>query len=163
MWKRTAYFSAGSLSLALGIAGLFLPLLPTTPFLLLSSYCYVRSSPTAHYWLIHHPWFGPSIRDWEERHAVRRSVKVLAVLMVGAVVTATWIYRRETLPIPVAVTVLATIGLTVVWWLPVASGRSVLETTLAISPVSCSAGHAARELNTDNQCHVDQEGDEENR
>lgn len=70
---------AGLVSLALGIIGIFLPILPTTCFLLLSTYCFARSSPRLHGWLLNHRWLGPRIRLYMEHHAVTFRTKVVAL------------------------------------------------------------------------------------
>ena len=79
-------FAGWLLCLALAVAGLLLPLVPTTPFLLLAAWFAARSSQRLHRWLIHSPGFGPILRDWEARGAVRRREKIVAtVLMVGLI------------------------------------------------------------------------------
>lgn len=89
--KRALLLSAGFVSLAVGILGIFLPLLPTTPFLLLSAACFARSSERFHRWLLGHPRLGPPIRDWQERGVIRLWAKMLATLMLvpGAVIVLT--------------------------------------------------------------------------
>lgn len=72
----------GIVSLALGIAGIFLPLLPTTPLLLLSAWLFVRSSPRLYSWLMNHPRLGPYIKNFRENHAIPLRVKVVSVSMV---------------------------------------------------------------------------------
>ena len=72
---------AGTLSLALGIVGIFLPLLPTTPFLLLASACYVRGSERLHRWLLNQGKLGAYIRRYEEGQGIPLRGKVLAMLM----------------------------------------------------------------------------------
>ena len=67
------------LSLALGVAGIFLPVLPTTPFLLLSAALFFRSSPRAYQWLLNHKLLGPYIRDFRESRAIPLRAKVLAL------------------------------------------------------------------------------------
>lgn len=79
--KRTLLVAAGSVSLALGVAGVFLPLLPTTPFLLLASFCYARSSRRLYGWLINHRVFGPYIFNYVTYRAVSRSVKVGTLIL----------------------------------------------------------------------------------
>lgn len=76
-----AYLSAG-----LGIVGAFLPLLPTTPFLLLAAWAATRGSPELHRWLYAHPKFGPSLIAWEENRAVATSAKWTA----GALMLTSW-------------------------------------------------------------------------
>jgi uncharacterized membrane protein YbaN (DUF454 family) len=78
---RMIFVAAGTLSLALGIIGIFLPLLPTTPFLLLASACYVRGSRRLHQRLLEHPHFGPYIRNFEEGRGIPRRAKVTAIAL----------------------------------------------------------------------------------
>lgn len=73
------YLSIGFLSLALGVAGIFLPVLPTTPFLLLSAALFFRSSPRAYQWLLNHKLLGPYIRDFRESRAIPLRAKILAL------------------------------------------------------------------------------------
>jgi len=59
--------------------GAVLPLLPTTPFLLVATFAFARSSPRLHAWLIEHPHLGPPINDWHTQRAISRKAKVAAV------------------------------------------------------------------------------------
>lgn len=70
----------GMLSLALGVLGIFLPLLPTTPFIILASACFMRSSPAFHSWLHQHKMFGPILDNWHRHRAVTRKVKIRGAL-----------------------------------------------------------------------------------
>jgi uncharacterized membrane protein YbaN (DUF454 family) len=81
MPMRIAANILGSFALILGIIGIFLPLLPTTPFLLLASACYARGSPRLHLWLRSHPSFGRYLRDFEDGRGIPLRGKVLALLM----------------------------------------------------------------------------------
>ena len=71
-------------SLALGLVGLFLPVLPTVPFVLLSAWAAARSSPRLLAWLEGHPAFGPMLTEWRRGGVVRRRAKWLATLAMGA-------------------------------------------------------------------------------
>jgi len=84
--RKIALATAGILSLSLGIIGIFLPLLPTTPFLLLSAACFVRSSDRLYNWLIHHKWFGAYIRNYREHRAVTLKSKIIALVMLWGVI-----------------------------------------------------------------------------
>jgi uncharacterized membrane protein YbaN (DUF454 family) len=77
---RVLYNIAGCISVGLGFLGLFLPLLPTTPFLLLAALCFSRGSERLHAWLIGHPQMGPIIRDWNEHRTIRPRVKLAAAI-----------------------------------------------------------------------------------
>ena len=72
----------GSISLALGVIGIFLPVLPTTPFLLLSATLYVRSSEKLYQWLINQKYLGTYIRNFREHHAIPLRAKILSISMI---------------------------------------------------------------------------------
>ncbi len=76
---RPLYLALGAVFFALAVLGAFLPLLPTTPFLLLTSGCLVRSSPTLHARLLRSRGFGPMLSDWERHRGMRPRVKVAAL------------------------------------------------------------------------------------
>lgn len=78
------YIALGWLSLALGVIGIFLPLLPTTPFVLLSAWCFSKSSPRFHKWLMEHKVFGKIIRAWRDNEGLEPKTKarIIAVLWI---------------------------------------------------------------------------------
>ncbi len=80
---RPAWILLGILSLGLGAAGAVLPLLPTTPFILLAAFCFARSSPRLHDWLVTHRTFGPLILNWEREGAISRKAKILALATIA--------------------------------------------------------------------------------
>jgi len=82
---RVVWAFCGVLSLCFGALGVFLPLLPTVPFMLLAAFCFARSSPQLHAWLLSHPVFGPPIMDWQERGAISRRGKIAATVSILAV------------------------------------------------------------------------------
>ena len=79
--RKWLLISAGVLSVVLATVGVFLPLLPTTPFLLLAAACFMRSSDRLYGWLTTHKWFGPYIRNYREHKAITRRTKVVVLLL----------------------------------------------------------------------------------
>lgn len=84
--KKIFYLLLGHLFLVLGIAGAFLPLLPTTPFLLLAAWLYSKSSDRLHNWLLDHKYLGPSLRDWHNSGVIGIKAKIIATVMILLVV-----------------------------------------------------------------------------
>lgn len=81
---RPLWLAAGALSAGLGLIGIVVPLLPTTPFMILAAACFARSSPRLHDWLWNHRVFGPAIRDWREHRAIPRKAKIFSVAAMAA-------------------------------------------------------------------------------
>ena len=90
--KKFLLITAGNLSLSLGVAGIFLPVLPTTPFLLLSAACYVRSSQRLYNWLIHHRILGLYIRSYIEYRAISIRAKGVSIFALWAVILSTVLF-----------------------------------------------------------------------
>ncbi len=89
---RWAYLAAGHSFVALGIVGAFVPLLPTTVFLVLAASCYARASTRFYQRLMSHPTFGPIVRDWREHRSMSPRAKRLALTMIGVTFAVTlWI------------------------------------------------------------------------
>jgi len=117
--RRWLYRLAGILCVGLAVLGVALPVLPTTPFLLLASFCFVRSSPRLHRWLLRQPVFGAMIRDWEHHRGVRRSTKFVAVSTILVVIGSTLLFAKLKMPLPIVLGVLGSIGLVTVIRLPI--------------------------------------------
>jgi uncharacterized protein len=84
MWnfKRTIWIVGGSLSLIMGLIGIIVPLLPTTPLVLLAGFCYSKSSPRLYNWLMTNPYFGHYIADYKSGKGVPLRIKIFAVTVV---------------------------------------------------------------------------------
>ena len=91
---KYAWLVLGWLAVALGIVGIVLPLLPTTPFLLLAAFAFSRGSERWHHWLINHPNLGPPILQWQQEQAIARRVKyyasisLIAVFLISAILAS---------------------------------------------------------------------------
>jgi uncharacterized membrane protein YbaN (DUF454 family) len=76
-------FSAGWLSFSLGAIGVVLPVLPTTPFMILAAACFAKTSPRFHKWLLANKVFGPLIKNWQEERFIERRVKMRALAIIA--------------------------------------------------------------------------------
>jgi len=72
---------SGTFFLIIGIIGMFIPILPTTPFLLLAAACYAKGSKKFYHWLINNKWFGEYIKNYRERRGIPSSVKIISITM----------------------------------------------------------------------------------
>ncbi len=115
---RWLLWLAGSVALALGLIGVVLPGLPTTPFVLLAAACYAKASPRLHGWLLQHRFLDPMVRDWEaHRSLTRRSKTVAQVSMVVMVGLSAWGLRER--PVVLAIVLIAAlVGVLVVARIP---------------------------------------------
>ena len=90
--KNFALRILGSISLALGVLGVFLPLLPTTCFILLSAWAFSQSSPKIYHWLYYQSRFASSIQSWKKHRIVPRKVKAIATLSIVSSFTITAVF-----------------------------------------------------------------------
>jgi uncharacterized membrane protein YbaN (DUF454 family) len=116
--KRAVYVLLGCFFVGLAVLGLFLPVLPTTPFLLLASFFFIRSWPALNHRLLHSPVFGALLRDWQRHRGVRRHTKITAVAVIVVVAGASVVLGRLSLPLLLVLLPLACIGIVVVLRLP---------------------------------------------
>ena len=116
--RRLVYLSLAGVSFGLAGLGVVVPGLPTVPFLLLTSYYLVRSSPRLNARLLRSRTFGPMIRDWHEHHAMRPRVKAFSIGTMILVVTLTVIFGGLSLPLLVIVLILMSVGTAMILGIP---------------------------------------------
>ncbi|UCE81465.1 MAG: YbaN family protein [Methanobacteriota archaeon] len=104
--------SAGTLFLAIGLVGVVLPILPTTPFLLLAAACYLKGSKRMHTWMTNNRWFGQYLRDYMEGKGIPRRTKVVSLSALWLVIVLSAVFATESLVIRVVLLIVA-IGVTV--------------------------------------------------
>ena len=113
-FRKCLLIAAGIVAFGLGVTGVFIPLLPTTPFLLLAAGCFFRSSDRLYTWLIHHKWFGAYIRHYREHKAITLRAKVVTLLLLWSVIGYT------------------AFGIVTVWWVRALLGVIAVGVTIHI-------------------------------
>lgn len=103
----------GWVAAGLGIAGLFLPILPTTPFILLAAFLFERSSERLHRQLVEHPRLGPFIRDWNEHRIIRPKTKFVSIVLLWALISYPVFFREYLSTFPKVVMILIACSVTV--------------------------------------------------
>lgn len=108
----------GFLSVLLGVVGLFLPILPTTPFLILAAYLFSKGNPRWHQWLRDHKTLGPPLRDWEDHKRIKKRTKVYVTFLIAA--SALIMFYFAGVPLPVKFVLLGLLGavLLFIWTRP---------------------------------------------
>lgn len=115
--KKYLLISFGFLSLALGIIGAVLPILPTTPFLILALACFSNSSPRFHQMLLNNRWFGGPLKQWEQNRTISHSVKIKAMILVSLTFTLSIAVLHGRLYLQLGLLLLATLLLVFMWLL----------------------------------------------
>lgn len=105
--KRIVLIVVGFVSLALGGLGIVVPLLPTTPLVLVAAFAFANSSETLHQWLLNHRVFGPLIDNWRRYGAISRTAKATSVLSMLAILVISWLMGVAAVVIGVQAVVLA--------------------------------------------------------
>ena len=116
-WKRLVFVLLGLFFVGMAYVGAVLPGIPTTPFVLLASYCFSRSSPRLQRWLLRTPYFGHILRDWEEHRGLRRSIKITATCIIIVVVSSSILFASLPIGVKWMIGGLAGIGLCTIWFL----------------------------------------------
>ena len=91
---RWLYVTLGHLCVVVGVIGIFLPLLPTTPFLLLAAFCYSKGSERLHAWLLSHPRLGGPVTRWQEHGVITTRAKVISVVLIVASMSYPLLFRE---------------------------------------------------------------------
>ncbi|MDH4068647.1 MAG: YbaN family protein [Dehalococcoidia bacterium] len=110
--KRRLLIGAGTLSTGLGIIGIFVPILPTTPFLLLAAACYMRSSERFYRWLINNRVFGAYIRNYIEGRGMPVRIKIITILLLWLTIGLTIVFGIQNIVVRIVLICVA-IGVTV--------------------------------------------------
>jgi uncharacterized membrane protein YbaN (DUF454 family) len=111
---RIVLWTCGSVALLLGIIGIVVPGLPTTPFVLVAAACYARASEPFYRWLLHNPTFGPLIIEWRRHHSIPHRIKWLAITLMSLTISVSiWTMADK----PWLQVMLAVIGLATAIWL----------------------------------------------
>ena len=124
---KLGFIIGGWASLILGLIGIFLPLIPTTPFVLLAALCFSKGSPRLHDWLIHQPTFGPLILNWEQYGSISRSAKIAATVSMMVLFPVTLVVVNVGLAIKGSLCLLALGVLGYIWTRPLPSGDQSLQ------------------------------------
>jgi uncharacterized membrane protein YbaN (DUF454 family) len=112
------YVAGGMACLGLAVLGAVLPFLPTTPFVLLASWCFYRGSPRIHAWLHRSKLFGATLDDWQHYRGIRRSLKHRAIAMVLTVVAVSLLLNSLHWTLRYAFLAAVAVGLYVIWTVP---------------------------------------------
>jgi len=115
--KRYLLLSLGWLSVILGAIGALLPVIPTTPFLILALACFSKSSPRFHRMLLNNKWVGPSLTEWEQNKTISRQIKFRAMVLVVISFTISIIILSGRTGLQLMLVVLGLIALGVVYQL----------------------------------------------
>lgn len=115
---RTLYLIAGWLCVLLGLIGVILPLVPTTPFILVAAFCFSRSSERLHHYLVTHPWFGKAISDWEAYGVIPLKFKIIATVMMVTMVSYPLIFKSFHIGLKAVVVATIFMAMAYVWSRP---------------------------------------------
>lgn len=110
--KRRLLIIAGTASTAIGIIGIFVPILPTTPFLLLAAACYLRSSQRFYNWLLNNRFFGAYVRNYLQGRGMPLKIKIFTILLLWLTITCSVVFAVQDLVLRVILLVIAA-GVTV--------------------------------------------------
>ena len=112
---KTILFILGWVSIILGVIGALLPVLPTTPFLILAAYFFSKSSPKVHSWLTSLPYFGDAIIDWEQNRVIRPKAKWMATFVILVIFSSSIIFTSIHQGLKIMLVVIGSSCLLFIW------------------------------------------------
>jgi uncharacterized membrane protein YbaN (DUF454 family) len=112
---RYTFNAIGILSLVVGIIGIVTPVLPTTPFILLSGYCFARGSERLHNWILSHRYFGPMIISFREERRIPLKIKIFASLMIAVSMSITAFFIVPLLAVKIGMGIVGVAVIVYIW------------------------------------------------
>ena len=116
--NKYLFLSIGLICMALGFLGVFLPILPTTPFMILAAFCFSKSSRRLHNWLLERPHIGKLILDWQNDGVIRKKAKVASTLVIVPLFSYTLIFVQVSVFVKVLVVLIGLGVLCFIWSRP---------------------------------------------
>ena len=106
-WVKPILIVTGTLFVGLGVIGIFLPVLPTTPFLLLAAACYAKSSRRFYCWLLNNRWFGVYIRNYRQKKGMPLKIKIFTVVLLWLTILVSVIFAVQSVALRVILIIIA--------------------------------------------------------
>ena len=123
--KKYLLIFFGLLFVVLGIIGVVLPILPTTPFMLLALACFANNSPAFHQMLLHNRWFGKALQQWEESRSISRTSKIKAMILIVITFALSITILHGRIQLQLGLLIMGSILLAFMWQLKEADGVTV--------------------------------------
>ncbi len=111
--KTWLWLALGHLAFAVGVVGIFVPLLPTAPFVIVAAYCYSKGSKRFEAWIINHPKLGPAVILWRSHRMIPLKAKIFATSMTG--ISVLWVGFLPQIPVFAKMAMFATVGVVLVF------------------------------------------------
>jgi hypothetical protein len=108
--EKIVFTLIGTVSLLIGLVGIILPIIPTTPFILFSAWCYYRGSKRFHDWLVNHPYLGPIVEEYGNGEGMTKESKIKAIILTWTAVLMTAVFILQSLLMRAIIIVIAVIG-----------------------------------------------------
>ncbi len=106
-WLRLLLIIVGTFFVSLGIVGIFIPILPTTPFLLLAATCYAKSSQRFYHWLLSNRWFGAYIDNYRQKRGMPLKIKIVTVALLWITIGVSAAFAVQSLTVRIILVLIA--------------------------------------------------------